>query len=84
MATTVTWIGSPRRRPCGPLRGVEKVDAWVTQQEEALLPRTRLRTERRVPREDDHPIFWNTRMLRFAAHDVEAAGDAVHVAVVAG
>jgi hypothetical protein len=64
--------------------GIETPEAWMPQQEEQLPPRTRLHTERRQRREDDPAILWNARVLRFAAHDMEAAGEAVHVAVVAG
>ena len=60
--------------------GIEAPEAWVTQQEEQLPPRTRLRTERRMPRE----MAQGEPRYRFASYDVEEAGEPVHVAVVAG
>ena len=60
--------------------GMEVPEAWVTQQEEQLPPRTRLRTERLAPRK----VEPGAPRYRFAAYDVEDAGEAVHVAVVAG
>ncbi len=64
--------------------GLHAPEAWMPHDERQLPPRTQMRTERRAPREGERMGERGEPRYRFAAYDVEAAGEAVHVAVVAG
>jgi hypothetical protein len=64
--------------------GLDAPEAWMSHDERQLPPRTRLHTERRAPREREQAEERGAPRYRFAAYDVEDAGEAVHLAVVAG